>query len=504
MKVTPTLAPKQGATASIVDLTGKNPQELYVTIRSIPSGVLVRIPIDTIRPASVNDKIYRPVNTGDPAIKALADDIRRNGLVEPIVITRDRYILSGHRRHAACRLLGLESVTCRLEDVHVHDRKFLPLLVSYNNQRVKTLAEVLRERVVASADSKAAHAALRRHRAEQSEVAAEFLEIGTTKVRSKISRNKEPMLRACVKVVKNRQAYWPISDREVHYNLLNDPPLRNARRPDSTYTNDKASYKDATDILTRGRLQGEISFTAIGDPTRKVVTWSVDQTPQTFIDREMSNFLAGYARDLMQSQTNHFEIVGEKNTVESSIRRVSAKYRIPYTLGRGYCSIDPVYRMVQRFKASGKEKLVVLVMSDFDPEGENIPIAFAKQLRDDFGVHSVEALKVGLTLEQVRKWDLPPNNMLEEKKEGSRYKAFVEKYGEGQSAHELEALEPEERARLLEDAILKVIDVDAYNHELDQEEQDAAWLEEVKGRLTDTMADVLDEMEEEADEEFPD
>jgi hypothetical protein len=37
--------------------------------------------------------------------------------------------------------------------------------------------------------------------------------------------------------------YWPLTVRQVHYLLLNDPPLRHDKKPGSVYVNDKASYK---------------------------------------------------------------------------------------------------------------------------------------------------------------------------------------------------------------------------------------------------------------------
>ena len=79
----------------------------------------------------------------------------------------------------------------------------------------------------------------------------------------------------------------------------------------------------------------------------------------------------------MQSQPNHIEIVGEKNTLHPILLRVAERYCIPLTSGRGFASIPPRFKMAERFTKSGKECLVVLVVSDFDPEGEQIPESFA-------------------------------------------------------------------------------------------------------------------------------
>src|SRR3954447_6776387 len=78
---------------------------------------LVRLSIDSIRPARVNGLIYKPVDPDDPEIRDLARSIRDFGLKVPITVTRDMVVVSGHRRHAACRLAGLRVVECRIEPI---------------------------------------------------------------------------------------------------------------------------------------------------------------------------------------------------------------------------------------------------------------------------------------------------------------------------------------------------------------------------------------------------
>ena len=66
------------------------------------------ISIDKIQPSPENDKLYRPVDPDDPETVSLAESIRKFGIREPLVLTLDGHILSGHRRFAAARLAGLE------------------------------------------------------------------------------------------------------------------------------------------------------------------------------------------------------------------------------------------------------------------------------------------------------------------------------------------------------------------------------------------------------------
>jgi hypothetical protein len=241
-------------------------------------------------------------------------------------------------------------------------------------------------------------------------------------------------------------------------------------------------------LLTRARLAGKIPFDAIEDPTRTVCEWHLDREAGVFIERQLKTFLDGYFRDLQQSQPNHIEIVGEKNTVQASIRGVAMEYCIPYTLGRGYCSLDPRHKMHQRFLASGKRKLVILILSDFDPEGEDIAHSFTRSMRDDFGV-DVVAKKVCLTHDQVLERNLPQT--FDIKKTSSRYKKHAKKYGD--RAHELEALPAAERARLLREAIEEVMDIAAYNREIDAETEDAAKLESLRQKAIKAMATAIGE-----------
>ena len=174
------------------------------------------------------------------------------------------------------------------------------------------------------------------------------------------------------------------------------------------YTNDDESYNALTELLTRGRIAGLIPWEAIADETRPVMTWDVHANVQGFIRRELGWFLTQYRRDLQRTQPLHIEIVGEKLTIGGIINPVAQDYCIPTTLGRGYASTPPRHEMVQRFKRGGKDKMLILFLSDFDPDGDEIARSFARSIRDDFKVKNVEAVRVALTLSQVKERNLIP------------------------------------------------------------------------------------------------
>src|SRR5687767_41517 len=94
-------------------------------------------PVWRLKPAGLNDLIYDPVAENDPEVIRLAEDVRAHGLLEPIVITLDDVIVSGHRRRVACRLAGLDDVKVRRLQIRSTDRGFPALLRAFNKQRVK-------------------------------------------------------------------------------------------------------------------------------------------------------------------------------------------------------------------------------------------------------------------------------------------------------------------------------------------------------------------------------
>lgn len=468
---------------------------------AVGHGRLTRmVPLDAIKPHPHNPRLYKPVDPSDPEVRALADNIKKNGILEPLVLTGDFYILSGHRRHVAAKLAGLRAVPCRIDAVRSDDPGVLSILASYNQQRVKTNAMMLREELVL-ADPEEAHRGLVEYRAGVAQLdAADCIPLVGVKRRARITTAKEPFLDAIKRILANYEKFLPLTVRQVHYALLNDPPLRHANKPESRYANDRKSYGSLTELLARARLTGLVPFSAIHDATRPVAIWEVYNSVQPFLRKELNRLFKGYRRNVLQSQPNHIEIVGEKNTIESIIRPVAHRFGITYTIGRGYASLEPRYKIQQRYAKSGKEKLILLFLSDFDPEGEDIAHSFARSLRDDFGVESanIHPVKVALTFDQVRAMQLAglgagmkkSEGGQKAKKDSSRRKGFVEKHGE--QVYELEAIKPEQLQAILREVIVNVLSIDALNREIDREKQDAAFLDAERRRACQMLEGVGD------------
>ena len=97
--------------------------------------------LDKIQPNPLNEQIY---GYNEKEHKELVKSIELNGLLEPLTITRDNLLVSGHRRYKVIREIGWEDVDCRLREF---DNVSIAL-VELNKSRIKTKTELLNEALI--------------------------------------------------------------------------------------------------------------------------------------------------------------------------------------------------------------------------------------------------------------------------------------------------------------------------------------------------------------------
>jgi hypothetical protein len=102
----------------------------------------------------------------------------------------------------------------------------------------------------------------------------------------------------------------------------------------------------------------------------------------------------------------------------------------------------------------------------------------------------MEAFRVALTDDQVLEYDLPPGGTVDDKNDVNA-RDFEDKYGP--ETYEVEALPPEELAAIVEEAVEAVIDHEAFNAEVDAEEEDWEFLSAKRETIIRLAADLDDE-----------
>lgn len=143
--------------------------------------------------------------------------------------------------------------------------------------------------------------------------------------------------------------------------------------------------------------------------------------------------LSSYRRDVWGGQVGYLEVWLEKDALSGIFERALNPYGVTLNVGRGYDSWSSIYEASERY---GDGTVTVLYFGDFDPSGEDM----VRSLVDRLGFFDCYAPieKVALTVEDIERYELPPNPA---KRTDTRSAAFIARYGD--QAVELDALPPD-------------------------------------------------------------
>jgi hypothetical protein len=138
-------------------------------------------------------------------------------------------------------------------------------------------------------------------------------------------------------------------------------------------------------------------------------------------------------------QRYHVEIWVEKSDVEDIVLPIARSYGLNYCPFLGQPGLKPCRQLVERAWRSGSP-VRILYISDFDPQGESMPVAVARKIEFILAERGldldIQVIPLALTKQQCIDLKLPRIPI----KDGDRGKGrFEERHGEG--ATELDALE---------------------------------------------------------------
>jgi len=99
---------------------------------------------DELEPHSKNQEIYGDTADVDDLDSAFIESVREKGVLEPLVITDGKQIISGHRRWLAAKATDADSVPVRKStfDSDLAERE---ALIEFNRQREKTNGQIVKE-----------------------------------------------------------------------------------------------------------------------------------------------------------------------------------------------------------------------------------------------------------------------------------------------------------------------------------------------------------------------
>lgn len=243
--------------------------------------------------------------------------------------------------------------------------------------------------------------------------------------------------------------------------------------------NNLKSYKRLASIVNDARWAGYIDWDAIEDRARETVRVSTWSNPASIV----RSAIRSYREDLWADQSNHVEVMCEKDAVSNILEPVCFELGVPFTANRGYPSASLLYEVMQRFQGAyedGKD-IAVIYLGDHDPSGLDMDRDILDRLELlAEGMYGIDFQRIALVMSQVERWR-PPENPA--KQTDSRYQAYLMEYGG--SSWELDAIRPDDLSELLRTTIEEFIDFDLWD--LAKERQDAN-IKKLK-----TLAGILDE-----------
>lgn len=242
-------------------------------------------------------------------------------------------------------------------------------------------------------------------------------------------------------IAEYRAAGYDLTLRQVYYQFV-------AR---AIIPNSDAEYKKLGSVINDGRLAGMIDWDSITDRTRLSrgnVHWENPQEIVTAIGKQ-------FELDTRADQEYYIEVWVEKDALIGVLERICIQLDVPYFSCRGYVSQSSMWEAAQRFveQEENDRKSLLIHLGDHDPSG----IDMTRDIQERFTMFEsqCEVLRIALTEEQIKQYNLPPNPA---KITDSRCAGYIEKYGE--SSWELDALEPQVISELIEDAVADHTDED--------------------------------------------
>lgn len=217
--------------------------------------------------------------------------------------------------------------------------------------------------------------------------------------------------------------------------------------------NNERSYKNIGALINDGRLAGLIDWNSIVDRTRFIRQNSHWEKPEDVIMSAKYSYLL----DKWEDQPNYVEVWVEKDALIDIVGQACRALDTPFFSCRGYTSQSEMWLAAQRFIVQNeiRENCFIIHLGDHDPSGIDMTRDIAERL-EMFGAY-VEVNRIALTMDQVNKYNPPPNPA---KITDTRSSKYIREFGN--ESWELDALEPQMLAELITNEVTALRDDEIY------------------------------------------
>ncbi|MBA7617441.1 hypothetical protein ES703_24755 [subsurface metagenome] len=215
-------------------------------------------------------------------------------------------------------------------------------------------------------------------------------------------------------------------------------------------------YMSLSKLLVKAREEGEIDWKIIIDRTRRII----QRLTFPDYDEAFKWICKYYRKDSMLLQKNYVEVWIEKDAISGNVTNITWNIDVPLMPGKGWGSVTTIHNAYERIaELTGKRlQVVILYVSDFDPEGFHIP-KVVKEKFTLYGLPDPKVKRIALTEGQIKKFNLRKNvgfTISEKQREKEYVRDYIKKYGVVQ--YEIDALPVAELNKIIEKELKKLVD----------------------------------------------
>lgn len=217
--------------------------------------------------------------------------------------------------------------------------------------------------------------------------------------------------------------------------------------------NNQREYKKLGAAIADARLAGLLDWDSIADRTRGLKGNQHWDDPASILAAARDSYL----EDLWLDQDYYVEVWVEKDALANVVSRAAQNRDVNWFSCRGYTSLSEMHvaaMRLQEHQRAGKT-VRIIHLGDHDPSGMDMSRDIFDRIETFIG--EIDVRRIALSIEQVRRYRLPHNPA---KVTDSRYKKYQEEFGD--KSWELDALKPEVMAKMIDDAIMEVMDTDRF------------------------------------------
>ena len=281
------------------------------------------------------------------------------------------------------------------------------------------------------------------------------------------------LLQKCISILTEYENQGiKVTLRQLYYQLVARGIIPNVSK----------EYHKLSGLLTDARYCGLADWDAIEDRIRIPHRHSEFDDVLDLVKAAKNS----YRLDRWEDQEYYVELFTEKDAISSVLKPIADEWHIYLNVNRGYSSATAMYDASRRFIEAGTadKECVLLYLGDHDPSGLDMVRDVQSRLRE-FSIpyhleseNVVKVLPIALTMEQVQKYNPPPNPA---KLTDSRAKDYVAQFG-GVS-WEVDALPPDVMIDLVNSTIEQYVDIEKMNKVKKQEIEDIKQLEDFASEL---------------------